>query len=78
MSGADPQLQAIIERLDALTTAVTRLTATMLPGEPLDIGTPLDRAQALIDSGMDVTEAYRQAGVIKSQRRRKSARRVNP
>jgi hypothetical protein len=74
----DPQLQAILERIDALTTAVTRLTAQMLPGERLPVGTPLDQAQALIDSGMEVTEAYRQAGVIKSQRRRKPARTAKP
>ena len=44
MPGTDHQLQSIIERLDALTTAVTRLTATMLPDEPLTVGTPLDQA----------------------------------
>lgn len=71
MPGTDPQLQQIIERLDALTTAVTRLTATMLPGEPLEIGTPLDQAQALIDAGMDVTTAYTKVGVIKPKNRRR-------
>jgi hypothetical protein len=44
----------------------------MLPGESLDVGTPLDHAQALIDSGMDVTEAYMQAGVILPKKRRRS------
>lgn len=70
MPGADPQLQAIIERLDALTTAVTRLTATMLPGEPLTIGSKLDQAKAWVDAGMDVTEAFTRAGVILPKLRR--------
>lgn len=64
------QLQQIIERLDALTTAVTRLTATMLPGEELPIGSPLDQAKAWVASGMDVVEAYKRAGVIKPKLRR--------
>ena len=64
------QLQQIIERLDALTTAVTRLTATMLPGEELAIGSPLDQAKAWVAAGMDVVEAYKKAGVIKPKHRR--------